>query len=53
MERNTEIKSKKFAFVGNQKWEQMINKMAQNVENGDKRYFSIAHHIMAIEWINK
>ena len=43
----------KIAFVGNQKWEQMINKIAQNLKNGDKRYFSIAHHSMAIEWINK
>ena len=31
----------------------MINKIAQNLENGDKRYFSIFHHSMAIEWINK
>ena len=43
----------KIAFVGNQKWKQMINKIAQNLKNGDKRYFSIAHHSMAIEWINK
>ena len=43
----------KIAFVGNQKWEQMINKIAQNLKNGDKRYFSIAHQSMAIEWINK
>ena len=44
---------KKFAFVGNQKWELMINKIAQNLKNGDQRYFSNAHHSMAIEWINK
>ena len=43
----------KIAFVGNQKWEQTINKIAQNLKNGDKRYFLIAHQSTAIEWINK
>jgi len=44
---------KKIAFVGNQKWEQMINQIAQNLKNGDKRYFSLAQDSMAIEWLNK
>ena len=32
---------KKIAVVGNQKWEQMINKIKQNFKNGDKRYFQL------------